>query len=73
MARPESLGASGGSALLSAFAGYWLRNHLLDGIAVFGNLWPDASGCDPVTMTRRYRPTRTNRELTIGIGVIPKE
>jgi hypothetical protein len=55
MARPpESLGASGGSAaLVPAFASYWLRNHVLDGIAVLENPWPNASGCDAVTMTRR--------------------
>ena len=38
---------------MPAFASYWLRDHLLDRIAVFGNPWPDASGCDAVTRTRR--------------------
>jgi hypothetical protein len=41
--------------LASAFASCWLRNPLVDEIAVFANLWPDARGCNAVTMTRRYR------------------
>jgi hypothetical protein len=55
MARPpESLGASGGSAaLVPAFASYWLRKHVVDRIAVFGDPWPNASGCEAVPMTRR--------------------
>lgn len=60
MARLEGLGASKGAAALdAAFASYWLPSPLLDGIAVFGNLWPhDDKALEPCT---------SNQQL-IGIG-----
>ena len=65
MARQESLGASGGSAALGvAYASHWLPSPLLDGIAVFGNLWPRDD--------QALRPALTN-EHSSSRSVTPQE
>ena len=61
MARQESLGASGRSAGLAVgISSFWLPNPLLDGIAVFGNLWLQYDQ----TLSPRLQPNSSSESLT---------